>query len=90
MICKHIRDEICVNADCPMRADYCPVVDNPGVCKYEELEEEEESYVLSPKGCLQAALHDAGIRVCPDDFDTVWSIFADLMQKHGYAPEDEI
>ena len=29
-------DEICVNADCPMRADYCPVPDIEGVCKYEE------------------------------------------------------
>ena len=34
--CKWMQDEICVNADCPMRADYCPVVDYPGVCRYEE------------------------------------------------------
>ena len=27
------------NADCPMRADYCPVVDVPGVCRFEEREE---------------------------------------------------
>ncbi len=38
--CKWCQDEICVNADCPMRADYCPVVDNPGVCRYEEREEQ--------------------------------------------------
>ena len=24
------------NADCPMCADYCPVVDVPGVCRFEE------------------------------------------------------
>ena len=34
--CKYCQDEICVNADCPMCADYCPVVDVPGVCRFEE------------------------------------------------------
>ena len=34
--CRYCKDEFCVNADCPMRADYCPVVDHPGVCRYEE------------------------------------------------------
>lgn len=34
--CKWMQDEVCVNADCPMCADYCPVADNPGVCIYEE------------------------------------------------------
>lgn len=36
MDCKWMQDEICVNADCPMCADYCPVVDVPGVCRFEE------------------------------------------------------
>ena len=34
--CKWMQDEICVNADCPACADYCPVANTPGVCKYEE------------------------------------------------------
>ena len=34
--CKWMFNEICVNADCPMRADYCPVPDTEGVCRYEE------------------------------------------------------
>lgn len=33
--CKYCLDEICVNDKCPMCADYCPVVDFPGVCRYE-------------------------------------------------------
>lgn len=37
--CKYCQDEVCVNADCPMRADFCPVVDVPGVCRFEEREE---------------------------------------------------
>lgn len=36
MDCKYCQDEICVNADCPMCADFCPVVDVPGVCRFEE------------------------------------------------------
>ena len=34
--CRWMQDEICVNADCPMRADYCPVPDIEGVCRFEE------------------------------------------------------
>ena len=40
--CKYCQDEVCVNADCPMRADFCPVVDVPGVCRFEEREEHNE------------------------------------------------
>lgn len=42
MDCKWMQDEICVNADCPMRADFCPVPDIPGVCRFEEREERNE------------------------------------------------
>ena len=38
MSCKYCVDEVCVNADCPLCADYCPVIDVPGVCKYEVIE----------------------------------------------------
>ena len=38
MSCKYCKDEFCVNADCPLCADYCPVIDVPGVCKYEVLD----------------------------------------------------
>ena len=37
--CKWMQDEICVNDQCPMCADYCPVVDYEGVCRYEERED---------------------------------------------------
>ena len=33
--CKWMQDEICVNAECPMRGDYCPVAQYEGVCRYE-------------------------------------------------------
>ena len=34
--CKWMQDEICVNAACPMRADYCPVAEIEGVCQFED------------------------------------------------------
>ena len=40
--CKYCQDEVCVNADCPMCADFCPVVDVPGVCRFEEREDRNE------------------------------------------------
>lgn len=33
--CNWNKDEFCVNADCPMCADYCPVAETPGVCKFD-------------------------------------------------------
>ena len=34
--CNWCKDEICVNADCPICCDYCPVPDTEGVCKFED------------------------------------------------------
>lgn len=34
--CKWMQDEVCVNADCPACADFCPVANYPGVCRFEE------------------------------------------------------
>lgn len=39
MVCKWLQDEVCVNGDCPAVADFCPVVNHPGVCRYEEMDE---------------------------------------------------
>ena len=39
--CKWMQDEVCVNSECPMCADFCPVPDIPGVCRFEEREESE-------------------------------------------------
>ena len=40
-MCKWLKDEVCVNSDCPAVADFCPVVNHPGVCRYEEMDENE-------------------------------------------------
>ena len=40
--CKWLSDdwdEICCNAACPACTDWCPAVNYPGLCKYEEPKE---------------------------------------------------
>ena len=35
--CEYCIDEVCVNADCPMCADFCPVPDeDEGICRFEK------------------------------------------------------
>ncbi len=34
--CKWCYDDICCNDRCPVCADYCPVPETPGVCRFEE------------------------------------------------------
>ena len=40
--CEYCIDEVCVNADCPICADFCPVVNEPEVCRYEKRSENNE------------------------------------------------
>lgn len=32
------ESEVCLNGDCPVCADFCPLFEYKGVCRYEELE----------------------------------------------------
>ena len=43
MNCEHYSEgwETCTNADCPYCADYCPVAENPEVCRYSGLDDTE-------------------------------------------------
>lgn len=36
MNCQYNVDGICVNADCPYRADYCPCYEEDDICKYKD------------------------------------------------------
>ena len=40
--CNWCKDEICVNADCPMCCDYCPVPDTENVCRHEDRNERDD------------------------------------------------
>lgn len=34
--CIYNQDEICVNANCPLLGDFCPLRYTPDVCKWED------------------------------------------------------
>lgn len=50
-ICGWEADEICTNADCPMCADYCPVHNDPGVCRFDDREDNDMGKVDKPHIC---------------------------------------
>lgn len=85
MICKFNHDEFCINDQCPMCGDYCPVPDDDGVCRYED--REEEIWMLTPKGCFIAALTNH-IVLDDDIIDFIWHDFEELMTRLGYVKEE--
>ena len=85
MECKYNQDEFCTNDQCPMCADYCPVPDVEGVCKYED--REEERWELTPKGCFVSALR-YHINLDEDIIDFIWHDFVALMESHGFIQEE--
>ena len=72
MSCKYCKDEVCVNADCPLCADYCPVIDVPGVCKY-ELIEPLERFVEAQSRTYEDALRE--IKAGHKETHWMWWIF---------------
>ena len=57
MECNWCKDEICVNADCPICCDYCPVPDTEGVCKFEDRSERHFTVVATDKGQIHRRRH---------------------------------
>jgi hypothetical protein len=86
-VCKYCKDEICVNAACPMRADYCPVPDTPGVCKHEE---RLETPPLTPQQCLSAAFEECGQPITDGEVVEIFEAMVEIMNDNGFAikPKD--
>jgi hypothetical protein len=59
MVCEYCKDEFCINDQCPMRADYCPVPDTPGVCRHEKRVTVKQK--MSVRECVHAALAQCGV-----------------------------
>ena len=72
MSCKYCKDEFCVNDACPMCADYCPVIDVPGVCKYEAIEPLER-FVEAQSRTYEDALRE--IKAGHKETHWMWWIF---------------
>jgi hypothetical protein len=71
-----------------MCADYCPVAQNPGVCKYEELVEVKP--YLTPKECIRKAFAEQKYPIDDiGDFDTDQIIkkFLQFMTECGHVRE---
>lgn len=85
-ICRYNKDEFCVNDQCPMRADYCPVAQNPGVCKYEELVEVEQMTVGK---CYIKALADVGIDVPEEKAIEAMNRFRQLVTEMNDSTKDK-
>jgi hypothetical protein len=66
-----------------MCADYCPVPDMDGVCKYED---RDEAYIPTPKGCFYMALCN---HVDDIDIDKAWNDFNNFMDRYGYIQHEE-
>lgn len=52
MKCKYLSDdfnEICVNAESPVRGDFCPCVNYPEICKYTEDKQAQVTYIYHSK-----------------------------------------
>ena len=72
MSCKYCKDEFCVNDACPLCADYCPVIDVPGVCKYEVIEPLER-FVEAQSRSYEQALKE--IKAGHKETHWMWWIF---------------
>lgn len=81
-VCRFCKDEFCVNADCPMRADYCPVPDMPGVCKHEDRIEIYEQ--RSPKECLADTFNECGEEMRESEVENIFNKFVEQLAKNNY------
>jgi hypothetical protein len=88
MKCVYNSDGICMHMKCPVCCEPCPVPDTDGICQYEVREEEDERYVLTPKGCLLVALLDNNIHFPDETFENIWSAFSENMVAQGYVKEE--
>ena len=82
--CKWLKDEFCVNDKCPMCADYCPVAQYHGVCKYEELVDVPEKMTVGK--CFMQALTDAGIEADKPKMENAMNRFRELVNSISVDP----
>ena len=79
MVCTYCKDEFCVNDKCPMRGDYCPVPDMPGVCRYEE----RVMPKLTPKDCMIQALREYDVIRVDTVLDDIYETFRVLLAENN-------
>jgi hypothetical protein len=80
MSCRYCKDEFCVNDQCPLRADYCPVPDTPGVCRYEE----RVKNPLTPKECLAAAFDNCSQEMRESEIEELFESLTKILCDNGW------
>jgi hypothetical protein len=80
LVCKYCKNEFCVNDQCPLVADYCPVPDTPGVCKHEVRVQAS----LNLQECLVAAFEDCGQPITPKEVEEIFDSFVSIMAENGF------
>lgn len=85
MKCVYNQDEFYTNTQGPVCNDCCPVPEMDGMCKYED--RQEVRWVLTPKGCLIAALNNNDVHIEDSRLNAAWEDFVALMLRYGYLEE---
>lgn len=80
--CKWMQDEICVNADCPVCCDYCPVADYEGVCRYEDRGAAMTEY-MKREDVIKAAKHARAKGLEPSQYIETIPTAEVVPVKHG-------
>ena len=85
MVCKYCQNEFCVNAQSPMRADYCPVPNIPGVCKHEErIKIKPEVSKMTPKECMIQALRENDVIRVDKVLNEIYETFMFLLVENDW------
>ena len=84
MKCIYNRSGECTNLNCGVYR--CPLVGHEDMCKH--FDENEEKFVLTPKGCFMVALSDSKVILSQDLVDEIWDNFCRYMKRMGYVEEE--
>ena len=52
--------------------------------KIVKLNNDEEKYIITPKGCGILALSDSGIKFAEDEYNHFWELFCEYLENAGY------
>ena len=96
MECEWCVDEICTNDKCPLCCDFCPVQNEPGVCRFEERGEPEPmtgneyqrlaARTISPgMGKADCVLHALSGMV--SEMGELHGLYQKNYQGHGFNPD---
>ena len=87
--CKWLSDDfsqVCVNGNCPVCADFCPVTNFPEICKFAEFEGQKRTNGDKIRGMTDEELFhlftDAnGVFTCPSDGNCIYEDCSECWER---------